>query len=142
MSEFKRVKKWMESVRQETTHNPKDPLPEEVIDLRMHLLEEEMLEVKVASDEYGQCCLEDSLTEGVVSDLAKELCDLLVVTHGFLVALGVDGDKAFKIVMDENDGKIAHAITRPDGKIVTLPKIKAQLKQGTAKKLRRLVTKK
>jgi predicted HAD superfamily Cof-like phosphohydrolase len=142
MTEFARVKKWMASVGQDTKHNPMEALLPEVLDLRMKLLHEEMLEVFQIHDEYEQCMVEDNIPEKVTADLVKELCDLLVVTHGFLVALGVNGAKAFEAVMDENDAKIAHAEFRGDGKVVTPPKIKSQLKTETRRRLTRLVAKK
>lgn len=74
-------------------------------------------------------------------ELIKELCDLLVVTYGALVALGVDADTVFGMVMDNNDGKIAHAEHREDGKAIVPPDVKAKLKSQMINNLHNLLYK-
>ena len=80
---------------------------------RMTLLGEEMAEVQQAAAELG-----DSLPGAQVADvfpLAHELIDLLYVTYGALLALGIDPDVAFAEVHRVNMHKVTGP-RRADGK--------------------------
>ncbi|MEM0354172.1 MAG: nucleoside triphosphate pyrophosphohydrolase family protein [Thermoplasmata archaeon] len=72
----------------------KDP---KLIQFRLSLIEEEFNELKRATDEKNM--------EGVIDALA----DLLYVTYGMGVALGIDLDRAFKIVHESNMSKLCHS---------------------------------
>jgi predicted HAD superfamily Cof-like phosphohydrolase len=68
--------------------------------------------------------LNTAKVQGNLADITKELCDILVVTYGFLVALGVDADKAFAEVHASNMSKLGEdgkPIYREDGKVLKGP---------------------
>ncbi|MEM3062515.1 MAG: nucleoside triphosphate pyrophosphohydrolase family protein, partial [Nitrososphaerota archaeon] len=69
----------------------KDP---KLIQFRLSLIEEEFNELRRATDEKNM--------EGVIDALA----DILYVTYGMGVALGIDLDRAFKIVHESNMSKL------------------------------------
>lgn len=139
-SNFQRVRNWMQAVKQ-ATPDKHTPFDLDTLELRRRLIFEESEEVFM--------CLGAMLDGGENSrlnprhnrELVKELCDLLVVTYGALVALGVDGDVAFQLVMDNNDGKIEHAVHREDGKAIVPDDVKAQLKSEMTNKLQKLLYK-
>jgi predicted HAD superfamily Cof-like phosphohydrolase len=58
----------------------------------------------------------------------KELADVLVVVYGAFVAMGVDGDQAFRIVMRNNFDKLEAHTFRSDGKVEVSAEKKAELK--------------
>ena len=78
--------------------------------LRLNLLKEEYQETLEAVEEKQS-----------VEELVKEITDCLVVAYGFLVCLGVDGDKAFQEVMRSNMSKLdsnGRPTYRADGKVL------------------------
>lgn len=123
-SNFQHVKTWMGEVGQEIPKCLTYP-SQDVVNLRRKLIAEECAELIEAFKTIEAD--EDQDPDNLV-DAVKELCDILVVTYGALVALGVDGDAAFRLVMENNDGKIAHKIVRDDGKIIVPQDIKDKLK--------------
>lgn len=92
------------------------PWSESGMQLRVRLMKEELKEVIDA--------WEDELYDGYEEAVVKELCDLLYVTYGTLVFLGVDADEAFKRVHDSNMSKLDDSgkpIRRADGKVLKGP---------------------
>lgn len=73
----------------------------EVLELRKRLLAEEFFETEAEYDAMD------------LSRLSKELCDLLFVTYGFLLAIGVNPDARFNDVYISNMSKVA-----PDGTVL------------------------
>jgi predicted HAD superfamily Cof-like phosphohydrolase len=101
----------------------------ETITLRKNLVSEEHAEFQFALSQYKTEAREFGEAGALASAiLAKECADLLVVTYGTLAAMGLDGDQIMRMVMDNNDAKLEHRLTQPDGKLITPPAIKAQLK--------------
>ena len=88
------VKQMMEAYQQKIPHLPV-PLDGETAELRKKLITEEYHEVMDAINNNEP-----------LRDLAKELCDLLVVTYGTLLALGVNPDYAFTLVHNSNMTKL------------------------------------
>ena len=89
---------------------------DEVMELRFRLIDEEVKEVKDAWN--------DDLYDGYEESVVKELVDLLYVTYGTLVYLGVDADEAFRRVHDSNMSKLdssGRPIRRADGKVLKGP---------------------
>ena len=128
-SNFVRVKTWMSEVGQ-ATPDRLTPYSQQILKLRQTLITEEFNEVMDLFEALSRPQQEQIYNDDyVMLEVVKELCDLLVVTYGALVALGVDGDAAFRAVMENNDGKIAHAQRREDGKTVVPPEIKENLKR-------------
>lgn len=92
----------------------------ELLRMRRTLLSEEWAEVQEELD-----LLEDRLVSGEVRPdapaelhrLAHELTDLLYVTYGTLVQLGIDPDATFAAVHQANLGKVGGPL-RGDGKLL------------------------
>lgn len=59
-------------------------------------------------EEYLEAC-DEMLAKDPVA-LAKELCDLLVVTYGQLYVMGVDADKMMSDICDNNDTKFVNTV--------------------------------
>lgn len=137
MTDHTRVRKWMEDIGQEVHQDRREPVPVEIMTLRHKLESEEHVEMLGAMYEYLEY---DGEAPTATANLVKELCDKIVVAHGFLTALGVDGDRALGIVMDENEAKTEYAYDRGDGKRVVPPEVKTALKQFTKEQLLALVT--
>lgn len=92
------------------------PWSDEDMSLRFKLIEEEYKELLEAWD--------DDLHRGYEENVVKELCDLLYVTYGTLVYLGVDADRAFYRVHKSNMSKLGadgKPIRRADGKVLKGP---------------------
>ena len=76
------------------------------------------LRLNLISEEYHEVCT--AFASGSKHDVAKELCDLLYVAYGALIAFGMDADKCFAEVHRSNmskltaDGKVLY---REDGKV-------------------------
>lgn len=89
--------------------NINENIDEEILNLRLKLIEEEFNELKQSK---------------TLGNKIKELCDLLYVTYGYLIALGVNADKAFADVHNSNMSKLGpggYPIYREDGKILKGP---------------------
>lgn len=84
--------------------------------LRMRLLREESAEAFEALEALANA----PDAEQALADAAHELADLLYVTYGTFVALGVDADAAYAEVHDANLRK-AGAPRRQDGKQLRPP---------------------
>ena len=69
----------------------KDP---KLVDYRLSLIEEEFNELK------------DAISKKDFVEVVDALTDILYVTYGFYTAIGVDGDKAYKLVHESNMSKL------------------------------------
>ena len=108
---FENVKLFMNTFDQEVKKSPKLP-SEEVVDLRLDLIEEELQELTDAS--YNEDMVE----------IADALTDILYVTYGMGAALGIDLDKCFEEVQRSNMSKLGadgKPIYREDGKVMKGP---------------------
>lgn len=95
------------------------PWSETMMQLRIRLMREELKEVEDAWD--------DDIYDGYEEAVVKELCDLLYVTYGTLIFLGVDADEAFRRVHQSNMSKLdsdGKPIRRADGKVLKGPNYK------------------
>jgi len=128
MTNGERVAAWMQSIGQ---HVPEQPgMGAYDRDLRVSLLNEEVNEAIDALD---------AIEFDGIAPAAKELADVLVIAYGGLVSMGLDPDKVFEIVQDENDDKVRHCEDRGDGKRVVPDEIKQELKAETKRRLQALV---
>ena len=108
---FENVKRFMNTCDQEVKKSPKLP-SEEVVDLRLDLIEEELQELTTAS--YNEDMVE----------IADALTDILYVSYGMGAALGIDLDKCFEEVQRSNMSKLGadgKPIYREDGKVMKGP---------------------
>ena len=108
---FENVKLFMNTFDQEVKKSPKLP-SEEVVDLRLDLIEEELQELTTASYNEDMVEIPDALT------------DILYVTYGMGAALGIDLDKCFEEVQRSNMSKLGadgKPIYREDGKVMKGP---------------------
>ena len=94
MTNFKSVKKFMETFGQEVKEKAEFP-NEKIIDLRKKLIEEEFQELK------------DAIKDNDIVEVADALTDILVVTYGAGVAFGIDLDKCFEEVHRSNMSKLS-----------------------------------
>jgi predicted HAD superfamily Cof-like phosphohydrolase len=69
----------------------KDP---KLVEYRLSLIEEEFNELK------------DAISKKDFVEVVDALTDILYVTYGFYTAIGVDGDKAYKLVHESNMSKL------------------------------------
>ena len=93
MSNFFKVKKFMQKFKQEVKSNPSFP-DENIIKLRINLIKEELLE------------LEEALNEKNIEETADALTDILYVTYGAGHAFGINLDKCFEEVQNSNMSKL------------------------------------
>jgi len=140
------VRRWMQAVDQDTPPAPFVPIGEGVLELRKELIREEAKEAGEAFDNllnFTNMDVEDMLIPiqtASMTDLVKELADILVVTYGAFAAIGVDADKAMNIVMHNNFGKVEHGVKRDDGKIVVDAETKERLKNEVTTRLKELLS--
>ena len=122
------VRKFHEAMEQEAPTYPSVP-DARLASMRLRLIKEEMKEV----DDEFQVLLRmtrskatpDQITT-VLQALVKELCDLIYVTEGTLVAFGCD-DGPFEAVHRSNMSKLGHdgrPVKRADGKVTKGPNYK------------------
>ena len=93
MSNFFKVKKFMQKFKQEVKSKPSFP-DDNIIKLRINLIKEELLE------------LEEALNEKNIEETADALTDILYVTYGAGHAFGIDLDKCFDEVQNSNMSKL------------------------------------
>ncbi len=98
MTNFKRVKKFMQTFGQEVKTKSGFPI-EKIVKLRIDLIEEELTELKQAVQRQD------------IKEVADALTDILYVTYGAGHAFGIDLDKCFQEVQNSNMSKLG-----PDGK--------------------------
>ena len=93
MTNFKSVKKFMETFGQETKEKASFP-NDKITSLRYDLIKEELNELKEAIDKKN------------IKEVADALTDILYVTYGAGHAFGIDLDKCFKEVQNSNMSKL------------------------------------
>ena len=111
MSNFFKVKKFMQKFKQEVKSKPSFP-DDNIIKLRINLIKEELLE------------LEEALNEKNIEETADALTDILYVTYGAGHAFGIDLDKCFDEVQKSNMSKLdkfGNPIYNEQGKVMKGP---------------------
>ena len=111
MSNFFKVKKFMQKFKQEVKSKPSFP-DDNIIKLRINLIKEELLE------------LEEALNEKNIEETADALTDILYVTYGAGHAFGIDLDKCFDEVQKSNMSKLdkfGNPIYNNQGKVMKGP---------------------
>ena len=93
MSNFKSVKKFMETFGQEIKEKASFP-NDKITSLRYELIKEELNEFKEAIDKKD------------IKEVADALTDILYVTYGAGHAFGIDLDKCFEEVQNSNMSKL------------------------------------
>ena len=126
MSNFQKVKKFMQTFGQEVKEKAEFP-NNKIKKLRYDLIEEELLELKTALEQ------ED------ITEVADALTDILYVVYGAGHAFGVDLDKCFNEVQNSNMSKLGDdgkPIYNEIGKVMKGPKyFKPNLKKFIWKKI-------
>jgi len=111
MSNFERVKKFMETFGQEIKEKASFP-NDKITSLRYELIKEELDEFKEAIDKKD------------IKEVADALTDILYVTYGAGHAFGIDLDKCFEEVQNSNMsklGKDGKPIYNENGKVMKGP---------------------
>ena len=111
MSNFFKVKEFMQKFKQEVKSRPSFP-NDNIIKLRINLIKEELLE------------LEEALNEKNIEETADALTDILYVTYGAGHAFGIDLDKCFNEVQKSNMSKLdkfGNPIYNDQGKVMKGP---------------------
>ena len=111
MSNFFKVKEFMQKFKQEVKSRPSFP-NDNIIKLRINLIKEELLE------------LEEALNEKNIEETADALTDILYVTYGAGHAFGIDLDKCFDEVQKSNMSKLdkfGNPIYNDQGKVMKGP---------------------
>ena len=111
MSNYQKVKKFMQTFGQEVKNTPAFP-NEKITKLRISLIEEELSELKVAIEDRNMVEVADALT------------DILYVTYGAGHAFGIDLDKCFEEVQNSNMSKLdenGNPIYNDSGKVMKGP---------------------
>ena len=111
MSNFERVKKFMETFGQEIKEKASFP-NDKITSLRYDLIKEELDELKEAIDKKD------------IKEVADALTDILYVTYGAGHAFGIDLDKCFEEVQNSNMSKLGNdgrPIYNEKGKVMKGP---------------------
>ena len=111
MSNFNRVKKFMEIFGQEVKNTATFP-EEKIIKLRYELILEELNELKAAIDQRD------------LKEVADALTDILYVTYGAGHAFGINLDDCFQEVQNSNMSKLGEdgkPIYHESGKVMKGP---------------------
>ena len=111
MSNFERVKKFMETFGQEIKEKASFP-NDKITSLRYELIKEELDEFKVAIDKKD------------IKEVADALTDILYVTYGAGHAFGINLDKCFEEVQNSNMSKLdenGNPIYNDSGKVMKGP---------------------
>ena len=112
MSNFKKVKTFMETFGQEVKNSPSFST-DKINTLRYDLIKEELEELRVAMESKDLLEVADALT------------DILYVTYGAGHAFGIDLDKCFEEVQNSNMSKLdrdGKPIFNDSGKVMKGPK--------------------
>ena len=112
MSNFNKVKTFMETFGQEVKNKP-SLSTDKINNLRYALIEEELEELKIAMETKDLLEVADALT------------DILYVTYGAGHAFGIDLDKCFEEVQNSNMSKLdenSKPIYNETGKVMKGPK--------------------
>ena len=120
MTNFEKVKEFMNTFGQEVKNRPEFP-NEKIVELRNKLIDEEFNELK------------DAIKDKNIIEVADALTDILVVTYGAGVAFGINLDKCFEEVHKSNMSKLGEngkPIYNEIGKVMKGPNyFKPNLKQ-------------
>ena len=111
MTNFLKVKQFMETFGQEVLNKPKFP-NNKTIKLRIDLIKEELNE------------LEEAINNNNLVEVADALTDILYVTYGAGHSFGIDLDACFEEVQNSNMSKLdknGNAIYNEDGKVLKGP---------------------
>ena len=111
MTNFEKVKTFMETFGQDVKSSPEIP-DAETVSLRIELIAEEV-------EELWNACENKDIVE-----IADALTDILYVTYGAGHAFGIDLDKCFAEVQRSNMSKLGedgNPIYREDGKVMKGP---------------------
>ena len=111
MTNFKRVKKFMETFGQEIKEKASFP-NDKITSLRYELIKEELDELKEAIDKRD------------IKEVADALTDILYVTYGAGHAFGINLDKCFEEVQNSNMSKLGNdgkPIYNDKGKVMKGP---------------------
>jgi predicted HAD superfamily Cof-like phosphohydrolase len=111
MSNFDSVKKFMQTFGQEVKNTAEFP-NDKIIKLRYDLIEEELIELKVAIQQKD------------LKEIADALTDILYVAYGAGHAFGINLDKCFEEVQSSNMsklGKDGKPIYNDQGKVMKGP---------------------
>ena len=111
MSNFKSVKKFMETFGQEIREKASFP-EEKIISLRYNLIKEELDELK------------EAIKNKDIKEVADALTDILYVTYGAGHAFGINLDKCFQEVQNSNMSKLGNdgkPIYNENGKVMKGP---------------------
>ena len=111
MTNFEKVKKFMETFGQEVKQKSEFP-KEDIVKLRISLIEEELNELK------------DAIENNDIKEVADALTDILYVTYGAGHAFGIDLDKCFNEVQNSNMSKLGvdgKPIYNESGKVMKGP---------------------
>tara|TARA_B110001452_G_scaffold83201_1_gene68064 strand:- start:513 stop:881 length:369 start_codon:yes stop_codon:yes gene_type:complete len=111
MSNFVKVKKFMQTFGQEVKNGPSFP-SEKIVKLRCDLINEELTELKLA------------IKNNDITEVADALTDILYVTYGAGHAFGIDLDECFDEVQNSNMSKLGDdgkPIYNESGKVMKGP---------------------
>ena len=111
MSNFDSVKKFMQTFGQEVKNTAEFP-NDKIVKLRYDLIEEELIELKVAIQQKD------------LKEIADALTDILYVAYGAGHAFGINLDKCFEEVQSSNMsklGKDGKPIYNDQGKVMKGP---------------------
>ena len=93
MSNFNKVKKFMNTYGQETKDKASFP-DKKIVQLRIDLIQEELNELK------------DAISNNDIIEVADALTDILYVTYGAGHSFGINLDRCFEEVQDSNMSKL------------------------------------
>ena len=120
MTNFENVKKFMQIFGQEVRSKASFP-NDKIINLRLDLIREELLE------------LEEAIEKKDIKEVADALTDILYVTYGAGHAFGINLDKCFEEVQNSNMSKLGSdgkPIYNENGKVMKGPNyLEPNLKQ-------------
>ena len=111
MSNFIKVKKFMQTFGQEVKNRPSFP-SEKIVKLRCDLINEELTELKLA------------IKNNDITEVADALTNILYVTYGAGHAFGIDLDECFDEVQNSNMSKLdenGKPIYNDSGKVMKGP---------------------
>jgi predicted HAD superfamily Cof-like phosphohydrolase len=111
MSNFEKVKKFMQTFGQDVKTKPSFP-DDKIVNLRNSLIEEELSELKEAVNNKD------------INEIADALTDILYVTYGAGHAYGINLDKCFDEVQNSNMSKLGEdgkPIYNESGKVMKGP---------------------
>ena len=111
MSNFERVKKFMETFGQEVKQKAEFP-NDKITTLRYDLIKEELEELRIAMERKD------------IKEVADALTDILYVTYGAGHAFGINLDKCFEEVQNSNMSKLGSdgkPIYNESGKVMKGP---------------------